>query len=154
MASRYVSERRKDGILVVRVVGELPTHRRMLHRQTSAHLSPSLATILTPIDAAIYSTRTIPILRRAMTRSQKHCRRITRYVNHVVKVITLHSFFGPLPSLFRRIRLEKAPRGGSKIFRFGRRGSNHHVNIRVFEPFTYVLPRLPAIETSDDSTVF
>src|SRR5262245_14036381 len=75
-------------------------------------------------------------------------------MNYVVKVITLHSFFGALPSLFRRISLEKAPRGGSKIFRFTRRGPNNHVNIRVFEPFTDVFPRLPAIETADDSAVF
>src|SRR5262249_51076950 len=75
-------------------------------------------------------------------------------MNYVVKVITLHSFFGALPSLFRGISLEKATRSGSKIFRFARRGSNHHVNIRVFESFTYVFPRLPAIETADDSAVF
>src|SRR5215510_13529917 len=75
-------------------------------------------------------------------------------MNYVVKVITLHSFFGALPSLLRRIGLEKAPRGGGKIFRFARRRSNHHVNIRVFESFTDIFPRLPAIETADDSTVF
>src|SRR5215475_5230198 len=75
-------------------------------------------------------------------------------MNHVVKVVTLHSFFGALPSLFRRIGLEKAPRGGSKIFRLARRGSNNHMNIRVFESFTYVFPRLPAVETADDATVF
>src|SRR5262249_49479291 len=75
-------------------------------------------------------------------------------MNHVVKVIALHSSFGALPSLFRRIGLEKAPRGGSKIFRLARRGSNHHVNIRVFESFTDVFPRLPAIETADDSAMF
>src|SRR5215510_9252080 len=75
-------------------------------------------------------------------------------MNYVVKVITLHSFFGALPSLLRRISLEKPPRSGSKIFRFARRRSNHHVNIRVFEPFTDVFPRLPAIETADDAAVF
>src|SRR5262249_1005090 len=75
-------------------------------------------------------------------------------MNYVVKVITLHSLFGALPSLLRRISLEKAPRGGSKIFRFARRGSNHHVNIGVFEPFTDIFPRLPPIETADDSAVF
>src|SRR5215831_21302482 len=74
-------------------------------------------------------------------------------MNYVVKVITLHSLFGALPSLLRRISLEKAPRGGGKIFRLARRGSNDHVNIRVFESFTDVFPRLPAIETANDAAV-
>ena len=116
MASRYVTERRKDGILVVRVISELPTHRRMLRRQTGAYLPPSLATILTPIDPAIHPTRTIPILRRAMTRSQKHRRRLTGQMNYIMKVITVHAFFGPLPSFFRRIAWKKPREVAAKYF--------------------------------------
>ena len=121
MAARDIAERRKNRILVVRIIRKLPAHRGMLHRQSCAHLPPSFAAILAAIDAAVDPARPIPILRRAMPGGQKHCRPIAGQINHVMKVIALHPFFGAFPSLLRRIGPEKATRRCSKIFCFAAR---------------------------------
>src|SRR5262245_21781212 len=120
----------------------------MLRRQSGADLPPALPAILAAIDASLNAARLVPVLRRAMAACHKHRRPLPREIDHIVKIIALHAFLGPLPTFLRRIRDKETARGGSKISRRAAWRAHQHMDIRVFESYTDIFPGFSAIEAA------
>ena len=107
MTACDVAKRRENGVFVVRIIGQLPTHRRMFRGKSRTYLPPTFTTVFTPINATANPSRLVPILWRTMATRQKHRCWLARQIDHIVKIVTFHSFLGSLPSHFRGICSKK-----------------------------------------------
>src|SRR5690349_14351214 len=129
VAAGHIAKRSKNRIFVVGVVGQLPAHRGVFSRQSRADLSPALAAVLAAINSPLNTARLIPVLRRSVPAGQEHRRSLAGEVDHIMKVIALHAFFGAPPAFFRRVGDEKSSRSSGKVSRCAAWRTHEHMYV-------------------------